>query len=1102
MMQPNVTEGFRLSPQQRRLWSLHHDAPDAYFVQGSVQITGPLDRAALDSAVRQVVARHEILRTSFQRLPGMKLPVQVIADKPELEIAYHDLSAANSSEQQASIEALLTELRAPSLDDSESLLRLALITLDRQLHALLISFPALCGDATTLKNLVHELGAAYTDSIADLDDEPMQYADFAEWQHSVLEEGGEVSPIVGLSQSDLATLRGLKLPLEQASTTPFTPRSTPVPLTPESVERLAAFASQHEIAESVVLLSAFNALLWRLTQQGELIVGVGFDGRGYDDLQAALGLFAKTLPIRTRLDAQTTFGALVAQLAQSVGEAGEAQDEFFWERIDPSAGSAPVFFPLSFELTELSTPDANTQFALTRLDSCIDRFMLKLAATHRHDALDLALHYDAARFTEETIAGFAAMLQSLLDHALAQPEQPIAALPLLSNDERQRLLHSFNATQTDYPSDRAFGELFEQQAARTPDAIAVSFGAGTRERVTLTYAELNARANQLARHLGTLGIGTQDEPRIGVYLTRSLDLLVASLAILKAGGVYLPLDPAFPQSHLATILSDSQARVILTNATLAETLPEHSAALVRLDRDWPLIAQAETSNFDGTLQPSSAAYVIYTSGSTGQPKGVVVEHRSLVNYLSWVNGRLLGGGDCQLPAVTRLTFDASLKQLFAPLLRGAEVWLLDDDMLNEPETLLNALATRSNVALNCVPSLWTTLLDIASPSQLAQLDQRLTQLLVGGEQLTPELVTRTLAALPRLQIWNLYGPTETTANASAARITAADTITIGTPLANTQIYLLDSQLQPVPIGVTGNLYVGGVSVARGYLNRPDTTAERFIPDPFSETAGSRLYHTGDLARYRADGAIEFGGRSDFQVKLRGLRIELGAIEAALKRHPSVRESVVVVRDENLVAYVVPEKNQERRTQNLQDKSEAGSRFLVLGSADLREHVGAQLPAYMVPALIVTLDALPLTPNGKLDRAALPAPGSARPAQTREFVAPRNAIEAALASIWAEVLDLDQVGVHDNFFALGGHSLLATRLAARVRKIFRVELPLRALFDVATIAELAAQLVARESKPGQVAKIADLLQQIQAMPAEEVSETLHNKRSVSGEEGSN
>ena len=1093
-MQTNVTEGFRLSPQQRRLWSLHNDAPGAYFVQGSVKINGSLDRAALDSAARQVVARHEILRTSFQRLPGMKLPVQVIADEPELEIAHHDLSAASASEQAAAITSLLTEMRQPSLADSESLLRLAIVALDAQQHTLLISLPALCGDATTLKNLVHELSAAYTDATADLDPEPMQYADFAEWQHSMLEEGGQVAPVVGLSPEDLATLGSLKLPLEQASAAPFAPRAVAVALTPERIDRLAAFANQHGIAEAVVLLTAYNALLWRLTQQSELIVGVGFDGRSYDDLQAALGLFAKTLPVRDQRDAQTTFSALVAQLAQTVGEAGEAQDEFFWERIDPSAGSAPMFFPLSFEFAELPTPDTGPQFSLARLESCTDRFKLKLAATRRSDNLDLTLYYDAASFAQETIAGFATMLQALLDHALAQPEQPIAALPLLSADERQRLLHSFNATQADYPSGRSFGELFEQQAAHTPAAIAVSFG-----KQTLSYAELNDRANQLARHLRTLGIDPQDEPRIGVYLTRSLDLLVATLAIFKAGGVYLPLDPAFPQSHLATILTDSQARVILTNATLADTLPEHTAALVRLDHDWPAIAQEQTSNLAGQPQPSSAAYVIYTSGSTGQPKGVVVEHRSLVNYLCWVNKRLLSDPASLLPAVTRLTFDASLKQLFAPLLRGAEVWLLDDDVLNEPETLLNALAARSNVALNCVPSLWTTLLDIASQPQLAQLDQRLTQLLVGGEQLTPELVTRTLAALPRLQIWNLYGPTETTANASAARIANADAITIGTPLANTQIYLLDAALQPVPIGVTGHLYVGGLGVARGYLNRPDTTAERFIPDPFSDQPGARLYHTGDLARYRPDGAIEFGGRSDFQVKLRGLRIELGAIEAALKRHPGVRESVVVVRDENLVAYVVENKEQTNKEQRNKDASvDTCSLFSVLCSTDLREHVGSQLPAYMVPALIVALDALPLTPSGKLDRAALPAPGSARPAQTREFVAPRNAIEAALASIWAEVLDLEQIGVHDNFFALGGHSLLATRLAARVRKIFRVELPLRALFDVATIAELAEVLVARESKPGQVARIADLLQQIQAMPAADVSETLHNKRSASGE----
>jgi amino acid adenylation domain-containing protein len=681
---------------------------------------------------------------------------------------------------------------------------------------------------------------------------------------------------------------------------------------------------------------------------------------------------------------------------------------------------------------------------LERRAATLDLVMLIIETT---GSLSASIRFNTDLFDAATIARMAGHFQALLESVIRDPVAAIGDLEILTGAERQQLLVEFNDTKTDYPKDKCLHQLFEEQVQRTPDSVAVVF-----EGQQLTYAQLNARANQLAHHLQTLGVGP--EVPVAICLEHCPEMVVGVLGILKAGGAYLPLDPAYPKERLAFMLQDAHAPVVLTRNHWLESLPDYGGRVVCLDSGWEAIARESEKNPVSGATARSLAYVIYTSGSTGQPKGVMCEHGGLVNYLCWVSKGPLGDPELCLPLTTKLTFDMCLKQLFPPLLRGGAVWILPEEVLAEPAKLLSALAARPKVGLNCVPSLWTAILHAIQSGQASPPGEGLVYLFFGGEPLTKELVTRTLSALPHLQIWNIYGPTEATANASAARIIPGGEVTIGRPTANTQIYILNAFLHPVPIGVQGELYIGGAGVARGYLNRPELTAEKFIPDPFSAAPGARMYKTGDLARYRPDGNIEFLGRADHQVKVRGFRIELGEIEAVLGQHPAVREAVVLAREDapgdpsaslrtekRLVAYVVAE------------------RELLPTTTDLRSFLKEKLPEYMVPAVFVLLEALPLMPNGKIDRRALPSPDRSRPELDKAFVAPRTPTEELLAEIWAQLLDLERVGIHDNFFDLGGHSLLATQVVSRMRETFQVEIPLRRLFEVPTVAGLAESIEA-------------------------------------------
>jgi len=650
--------------------------------------------------------------------------------------------------------------------------------------------------------------------------------------------------------------------------------------------------------------------------------------------------------------------------------------------------------------------------------------------------MGLRIKYQCHRFDTATITRMLGHLRTLLAGMVANPTQRLADLPMLTVAERQQLLVEWNNTSTVYPQDVCIHELFEAQAARTPDAVAVVC-----EEQELTYRELNIRANQLARYLQALGV--TPEGLVSLCVERSLDMIVGLLGILKAGGAYVPLDPAYPQERLALILRDAQVSVVLTQPQLAAGFTGLQAQVVCLNTDWKRIAQESVTNPVNKATPNNLIYVIYTSGSTGVPKGVAIEHRQLCNYVYSVQERLALPNPCSFATVSTLAADLGNTMVFASLCTGGCLHILSQARVADPRAMADYFAHYAIDCLKIVPSHFAALHTSSHPEHM--FPRRL--LILGGEASRSEWVKSLQRLAPGCAILNHYGPTEATVGVLTYRVEEnqrfprTSTPPLGRPLAKVQIYLLDQRLQPVPIGVQGELYIGGANLARGYLKRPALTAERFIPHPFSDAPGARLYKTGDLARYLPDGNIEFLGRSDYQVKIRGYRVELGEVEAALEQHPAIRQAVVCAQEDiqgnkRIVAYVVIYKE------------------TAISLHTLRSFLQTKLPDYMVPAALVVLDTLPLTPNGKIDRQALPAPDQTRPPLCEAFVAPRTPTEELLAGIWAHVLGVESVGLHDNFFALGGHSLLAMKVVSRLRQIFQVDIPLRELFNAPTVASLA------------------------------------------------
>jgi len=1046
-MQSLSIEGFRLSPQQKRLWLLQqagHSQP--YRAQCVVLIEGKLNTETLESAIQKVVERQEILRTNFQALPGMNFPLQVIANNSQPAIRYHNLRDLFPEEQEAKIEVLFHEASQLDFDfECGSVLDISLVILSPEKHILLFCFPAINADSITLKNLVCEISHFYAATLQnqELLDEPLQYIDIAEWQNELFEEKEAEVGKEYWRTKDFSALANWKLPQENQSTVKpgFEPKSIALDFNSDSVAKFEAIAQKYNSSTSAVLQAFWHILLWRLSECSHVVVGTYCDGRNYEELKPALGLLAKYLPVDCHLEDKTKFSDVLKQIDESINDAFKWQESFTGEEIAGTTGKDAdlSFFPFCFEFEEQSAqyPVGDLKFSIYKQYVCIDRFKVKLSCIRRDDSLIAEFHYDSNLFQVEDIERLARYFQTLLASVIKKPDAAIGELEILSECDRNQLLVEFNNTQTHYPKHLCIHQLIEQQAARTPDNIAVVF-----ENQQLTYAQLNTRANKLAHHLQELGVDC--ETVVALCVERSVDMLVGLLGILKAGGAYLPLDPIVPSDRLSYMVQDAGASVILTQQHFAQQFSEQAVPLICLDSDWEGIARQPEENPPCAATPENLVYVIYTSGSTGKPKGVAVEHRQLLNYLHGILERLDLPEGASFATVSTFAADLGNTAIFPALCTGGCLHIISHERATSPEALVEYCESHPIDCLKIVPSHLNALLTASHPEQILPKKY----LILGGEALSWQLVEKIRQYAPSCQILNHYGPTEATVGVLTYAISEpikdkSETVPLGRAIANTQIYILDHHLQPVPISVAGELYIGGDSVARGYLNQPQLTAEKFITIEHlggQDAHPTRVYKTGDLARYLPDGNIEFLGRIDHQAKIHGFRIELGEIESVLSQHPAIRETVVLAREDEqgnkrLVAYIV------------------GSQESILIS-ELRDFLKEKLPEYMVPSVFLQLKALPLTPNGKVDRQALPAPDTVRPELEGRFVAPRTPIEETIAKIWTQVLGRDRVSIYDNFFELGGDSILSIQIVARANQA-GLQLTPKQLFESPTVAGLAA-----------------------------------------------
>lgn len=1061
-MQTKTLSGFQLSPQQKRLWLLQQEG-SAFLSQCAIRLEGALNPGVLKAAVQQIVNRHQILRTSFRRLPGVKTPVMVVADSGSP--LWQDIDLSDEREQSAKINQLVLEARQQPVDfEQNSLLRLSLLKLSPTLHVLLVCLPALCADTRTIANLVAEIGDAYSACLNGeaLGAEVVQFIQFSEWQNQLLEEEEAKAANEYWHQQQIASLDGLRLPLESQPVTrsQFQPDCFKFAIAPEVTAKIETLAQQYDTSAAVVLLACWQILIWRLTGQPDIVIGTASDRRDYEELQEVMGLLATWLPIKSQLSPDLRFVEVIELAQQTLAQAEEWQDYFVPEPVGHDKAWA---FPIGFEFEQLPEKRcaAGVSFTVEQQYCCIEQFKIKLTCTGHDDAFIAQIGYDVNYYSTEAVASLAGQFQTLLTHAIEKPDTAIAQLTLLTPSNRQQLLVEFNQTQIDFPLDRCIHQLFEAQAQKTPDNVAVIF-----EDQQLTYAELNQKANQLAHYLQQRGV--KPDVVVGLCVERSLDAIVGLLGILKAGGAYLPLDPALPMEGLVFRLQDTQASVLLTQKRLIATVQTHATPVVCLDGDWNEIAQHSDANPTSDVTSENLVYVMFTSGSTGKPKGVAVEHQQLLNYYYAIQDSLNLPANANFATVSTLAADLGNTVVFTSLCTGGCLHIVSAERAANSAALAQYCQKHPIDCLKIVPSHLAALL--VSSSAQSILPRQL--LILGGEAASWHLIEQIQAQAPNCRILNHYGPTETTIGVLTYPVEnrqasdGAATVPLGRPLANTQVYILDEQLQPVPLGVKGELYIGGAGLARGYLNRPDLTAERFIANPFTDLgledatrnpesgetnaqfsnpkSSARLYKTGDIVRYLPDGNIEFIGRSDYQVKVRGFRIELGEIEAVLAQHPGVQQVVVAVREEEpndkrLVAYVVSNREQAPSV------------------SDLRGFLKEKLPDYMIPSVFMPLKALPLTANGKVDRLSLPAPDSLRPELDATYVAPQTEAEQVIATIWQELLHLEKVGINDNFFELGGHSLLLVQVHSKLQAIFHNDISIIHLFEYPTVSSLANYL---------------------------------------------
>jgi amino acid adenylation domain-containing protein len=1048
-----------LSLFQQRLWFLEQLVPGnpAYVIPQEIRFRGKLDGAALQRVLNEVVRRHESLRTRFGAENGR--PFQIIDPPAPPALPVEDLRGLPADEREAAAERItVAEAGKPFDLERGPLFRCRLLLLDEEDSILLIMMSHIVADAWSVKVLFNEMRALYQAYLqglpSPLPELLIQYVDFAVWQDEQMKSGAFESHF-SYWHEQLDGLSDLALPTDRPRPPMQSFRGAVQWIKlPESLSRaLGLLAQQEGITLYMLLLAAFQVLLHRYTGSEDIPVATPSANRNRPEIEGIVGFFVNTLILRSRCSREMSFRRLARQVRETALNCYTHQELPFdriVERLRPNRelGRNPLAqVVFGFDSASVASDFGNLSATIRSIDNHTAKFDLFLSLRLKPEGIMGRVEYSTDLFEAATIARMARHLETLLGSIVADPDGSIGRLALLPEQERKQILYDWNRTGSDV-AELGLAELFERQVRRTPQAPALWFAGES-----ISYSELDGRANQVARMLRQRGAG--EESRIGVCMERSREMVVAVLGILKAGAAYVPLDPAYPKPRLGFMMRDAGLLLTLTQARLKESLPRESGPVLALEEEWAAVAREPETVPPLSAGPDNLAYVIYTSGSTGHPKGVSVPHRAVARLVLNTNYLEIFPSD-RVAQLASISFDAATLEIWGALLNGACLVVF-----SPRASSLDELG--SSIEECGVTVLWLTaaLFHQMVERQLPRM-RGLRLLFTGGEVVLPDHARVCAKALTGCVLRNGYGPTENTTFTATWEIrpdAVHETVPIGHPISNSTVYVLDGDLQPVPTGVAGELYTGGAGLARGYHGHPQLTAERFIPDPLSGIAGSRLYRTGDRVRWRSDGTLEFLGRIDRQVKLRGFRIELSEIEAVARKCPGVADCIVLLREDmpgykELVAYVVFSGKEQASVERL------------------KEQMSEHLPGFMMPSAFVRLPSMPLTRNGKIDRDSLPAPDR-NGAAAFSFVPPKNEIEAALAWIWEKTLLVEDISMDANFFELGGHSLLATELVARISSVFKMKVPLRWLFEKPTIAQFAEILPANEPQPGQVKKIGDL-----------------------------
>ena len=1072
-----------LSFAQQRLWFLDQLSPGNLFynIPVALRFIGNLDLDALKWSINKLIQRHEILRTVFKNENG--IPVQVILDTQDVDYSFHDLYTNDSQARDQQALSIIQEgIKQPFDLNKGPLFRIFVIRINVLEHMCLFMMHHIVTDGWSMMIMVKELAHFYKVYISDpnstanyqLDHLSIQYSDYAIWQKKWLSNEILNNQLAYWKEQLSDIPRIINLPLDRPRPAIQSSKGATFSFTfPEKLlAPLQKLIRESGVTNYMVLLTAFQVLLHRYTGQDDILVGTPIANRNRKEIESLIGFFVNTLVIRTRFADQITFRELLKQVRTNTIDAYTYQDlpfELLVETLQPERdlSHTPIFqvaFSLqNYEINSLSLP--GLEIIPIELDNGTAKYDLTLVMSDSSKGLSGSFEYNTDLFNQSTIIRIVNHLQILVESIITDPDQKISLLPILTQDERQQILMDWNATDLTPPSNNCAHELFEMQALNNPDGIALIF-----EGKSITYSELDRKANQLANYLIRGGVKTENI--VGIYANRSIEMILGILGVMKAGGAYLPLDPNYPSDRLAFMVQDSNLQTILTQNNLLRQIPSHQANIIRLDSDWLDIKIEPEDKPDVMVRSDNLAYVIYTSGSTGKPKGTLLTHRGLSNLTCAQKIAFNIHPGTRILQFSPYSFDASVWEIFMALANGATLCLVPQEILASGLDLAHSINELEITNITLPPSVLRVLPD----NEL----QKIETVVAAGEACTIDLVKKWATGR---KFFNAYGPTETTVCASMYLCSINDDTNppIGRPIANTKLYILDKNQQPVPVKVPGELYVSGISLARGYLNRPELTDEKFIPSPF--LMGGRLYRTGDLACFREDGNIEFLGRIDQQVKIRGFRIELGEIEKVLVSHPSIMDGVVISREDHigetrLIGYVVI-KEGSKPTVN-----------------EIRNYLRNSLPDYMIPALIIFLDQFPFSPSGKVDRAKLPTPQNFRSGNEVEYVTPRNTQEEELTKICQDLLGLEKVGINDNFFEIGGHSLLATQFISRIRDLFKVEIQLRTLFEHPTIIEISEQ-ISKQKQNGEsdTERISRLLSKIDQLSKDEVLALLAEKKGL-------